>query len=42
MSSGNEILYIKGEKNTEVKRTKCDIGRYPDNGMQQFFHHEQD
>ena len=24
------------------ERTKCDIGRYPDNGMQQFFHHEQD
>ena len=26
MSSGNEILYIKGEKNTEVKETNVTLG----------------
>ena len=28
MSSGNEILYIKGEKNTEVKEPNVTLGEW--------------
>jgi len=42
MSSGNEILYIKGEKNTEVKEPNVTLGDILTMECSKFFHHEQD